>query len=108
MSKQMLVVAILAFPFTAHAECVPNAPEIGDIGPDSTSVCRTLQRLYPGTALVEQGRAIRSATEVVVDVLVDGRPIALGYVLSGYTWQLQGHDGRLAENTGVANAPRPE
>ncbi|NEV64869.1 hypothetical protein [Thiorhodococcus minor] len=108
MHKQTLLLALFTCALGAQADCVPSPPEIGDIGPDSTLVCRTLQQLYPGAALREEGRAIRSPTEVVVHASVDGRPITLSYALSGYRWRLQQDDARLAENVRAGASPETE
>lgn len=104
----LALLALLALPLGALADCVPDPPEIGDIGPDSALVCRTLQRLYPGVALRVDGRTIRSPTEVSVHASVDGRPLRLGYRLSGFSWQLEHSDARLADFAPPADATKTE
>jgi hypothetical protein len=92
MMKQLPALAILFLTFAAHAACVPDPPEIGDIGPSSELVCSALERQFPGAALTVLGRSIHSPTEVSVAASVNGKPIALRYKLSRYTWRL-GRDG---------------
>lgn len=105
MNKLTMLLALLALPLGAAADCLPSPPEIGDIGPDSALVCHMLQRLYPGAALREEGRAIHSPTAVSVHASVDGRPISVSYLLSGYSWRLERNDARLADFAVPAHAP---
>jgi hypothetical protein len=91
--KQTLILGLLPVFVSAHATCVRNPPEIGDIGPSSELVCAALERQFPDASLKVVGRSIHSPTEVSVAASVDGRPIALRYELSGYTWRLA-RDGR--------------
>jgi hypothetical protein len=70
------------------AACLPDAPELGDLGPDSGRVCDVLEHELPGTTLAVDGRSIHSATAVTVSASVDGRPVRLDYRLVGLTWEL--------------------
>ena len=77
------------------AACLPDAPELGDLGPDSGRVCDVLEHELPGTTLAVDGRSIHSATAVTVSASVDGRPVLLDYRLVGLTWN------------SMISAPRP-
>jgi hypothetical protein len=99
--NKILTLALLPITVAASANCVTDAPEIGDIGPSSALVCTALESRHPGTALTVEGRAIHSPTEVSVMASVDGRPVSLNYELSGYTWRLDQAAAR------VANVPSP-
>ena len=90
--KQMLILSMLPVAVSAQATCVPDAPEIGDIGPSSEVVCGQLDRRFSGTKSVVEGRAIHSPTEVSVRASVDGTPVRMGYELTGYTWRLTASD----------------
>jgi hypothetical protein len=96
MIKPTLTLAILLVAFAAHATCLKDPPEMGDIGPSSELVCTALAQLFPGAALTVVGRSIHSPTEVAVAASVNGRPIALRYKLSRYTWRLERSAGRTA------------
>jgi len=86
--KQMLILSMLPVAVSARATCMPDAPEIGDIGPSSEVVCRQLESHFAGAKLAVQGRAIHSPTDVSVLTSVDGTPVRMGYELTGYTWRL--------------------
>jgi len=88
MIKPTLILAILPVAFAAHAACLQDPPEVGDIGPSSQLVCNDLARLFPGAALAVEERTVYSPTAVSVDVSVDGKPVDLRYDLSGYRWRL--------------------
>ncbi len=94
--NRLIVLTLLPITIGANANCLTDAPEIGDIGPGSDLVCNALESRYPGVALAVEGRAIRSPTEVTVTASVDGRPVALHYQLNGYTWRVDGTDARVA------------
>jgi hypothetical protein len=97
MIKQALPLVMLTIPPGATGACRTDQPEIGDIGPDSELVCKELVSRFPRADLAVTGRVIRSAKEVSVGARVDGRPLALHYVLSGYRWQLASTGDRLAQ-----------
>ncbi len=86
--KQILILSILPFAVGAQATCVPDAPEIGDIGPSSEVVCDQLEDRFAGAELAVEGRSILSPTQVSVLASVDGRPLQMHYTLIGYTWDL--------------------
>lgn len=90
--KQMLILSMLPVAVSTQATCLPDAPEIGDIGPSSEVVCGQLERRFSGIKLAVEGRAIHSPTEVSVRASVDGTPVRMGYELTGYTWQLTAAD----------------
>jgi hypothetical protein len=102
MIKQTLILAILPVAVGAHATCLTDPPEMGDIGPSSELVCNGLQHRFPGAALVVEGRSIRSPTEVAVVASVDGKRVSLHYELAGYAWQLAETGSRIAD---VSAAP---
>ena len=97
MIRQTLLLALLPIAVASHATCVSDPPEIGDIGPGSHLVCAELERQFPGAVLAVTGRAVHSPTAVSVDVLVDGQSMTLRYGLSGYQWQLDQTDARVAD-----------
>jgi len=99
--NRILTLTLLPITITASANCVTDAPEIGDTGPSSELVCKSLEGRYTGAALTVEGRAVHSPTEVSVMASVDGRPVSMRYELSGYTWRLDQTGPR------VANAPSP-
>jgi hypothetical protein len=96
MIKQTLILSLLPVAVGAHARCASDPPEIGDIGPSSELVCAALEHQFPDASLKVVGRSIHSPTEVSVAASVDGRPIAVRYELSGYTWRLDRHGARIA------------
>lgn len=102
----MKTTIILALPLVAtgaHASCVTDQAEMGDIGPSSELVCQELEQRFAGAALAVEGRLIHSPTEVTVTASADGQPILLGYRLTGFTWHV--HDiGAGALNAGVQPA----
>ncbi len=95
--NKTLTLILLLFAVTASANCVTDAPEIGDTGPSSELVCKALESRYPGAAIAVEDRAIHSPTEVSVMASVDGRPVALNYELTGYTWRLDQAAARVAD-----------
>ncbi len=76
MIRHLLILAVLPVAFGAQAGCLPDAVEMGDIGPDSAIVCDELERLYPGATLAVETRTIHSPTEVSVIAAVDGASIS--------------------------------
>ncbi|NEX23116.1 hypothetical protein G3480_22925 [Thiorhodococcus mannitoliphagus] len=97
MIKHLLILATLPTSLTANAVCIKDQPEIGDIGPSSERVCEALARRFPEAAIAIEDRSIRSPTAVSVDASVDGKPISLTYVLSGYSWQLDEPGARIVD-----------
>lgn len=86
--NRILILTLLPAALGVRAACLPDAPEPGDIGPDSASVCEVLEHRFPGTALAVDGRSIHSGNWVTVTASVDGRPLRLDYRLTGLTWTL--------------------
>jgi hypothetical protein len=97
--NKTLILALLPIAVGANANCVTDAPEIGDIGPGSELVCNRLTQRFPSAALAVEGRTIHSPAEVRVTASVDGRPIVMDYRLAGFTWVLNGADARTAKVT---------
>jgi hypothetical protein len=96
MIKHLLMASPLLLSTGAGAVCTPDAPEIGDIGPDSTLVCRELERRFPDALSAVEDRTIRAADVVAVKVSVDGRPMVLQYSLTGFDWTLTAAEDGLA------------
>ena len=96
MIRATLVLAILPVAFGTHAACVPDPPEIGDIGPSAELVCTQLERQFPGATLAVDGRSIHSPTDVSVAASVNGKPIKLHYELLGFSWRPHKAGDRIA------------
>jgi len=95
--KPIIILALLPLALGAEASCVPDPPEMGDIGPGSGLVCQQLMQRHPGTALAVVGRSIRSPSDVSIQVSVDGRPVVLAYRLTGFTWRADDSSSDVAE-----------
>ena len=67
--------------FPLYATCTPDAPEIGDIGPDSQRVCEQLASQFPQSDIAILDRSIHSPEAVSVMVSLDGRQQSLEYQL---------------------------
>ena len=93
--NRILTLTLLPITVNASANCVTDAPEIGDVGPSSELVCKALENRYPGAVMTVEGRAIHSPTEVSVLASVDGRPVSLSFQLAGYTWRLDQNAARV-------------
>lgn len=78
------------------ALCTPDAPEMGDIGPSSELVCRSLERRFPDGKTVVENRRILSPDSVAVQVSIDGEPVVLTYELIGFRWNLATTGGGFA------------
>jgi hypothetical protein len=82
------LIACLSFAMSeGMATCIPDPPEIGDIGPVSELVCRDLETRFPGSIKAVENRTIRSPEKVEILVSVDGKSMVLGYELSGFVWE---------------------
>jgi hypothetical protein len=97
MIKQTLLLAVLPASLAAHADCVVDAPEIGDIGPGSELACAELEHRFPGQALAVEGRVIHSPTDVSIQVTRDGEPMTVRYRLSGLAWRSDEARAEIAE-----------
>jgi len=73
--------------FPLYATCTLDAPEIGDIGPDSQRVCEQLASQSPQSDIAILDRRIHSPEAVSVMVSVDGQRQSLEYVLRGADWR---------------------
>jgi len=100
MIKQASALALLSLAFGAHAACVPDPPELGDIGPSSELVCDRLEHQFPGAPTAVTGRSIHSPTQVSVFASVNGRRVSLDYELFGYRWELDEATARVADLPG--------
>lgn len=85
--KRLLLLAMVPLATGAQACCLPDAPEIGDIGPASDIVCRDLEQRYPGSDIEITGRSIESQRDVAVTATLDGEPVSLPYQLTGFVWK---------------------
>jgi hypothetical protein len=84
---QLIVpLACLTFAPGVRAACIADAPEIGDIGPDSERVCTVLDSDFPGAGVRVYDRQIHSPTHVVVLAEVDGETYSVQYRLQKADW----------------------
>jgi len=88
MMKLCLIPCLLLASVESFANCTPDAPEIGDIGPSSELVCRDLERRFPAALTAVDNRTIVSPNAVTVQVRVDGESMLLHYDLAGFDWTL--------------------
>ena len=88
MLKTILLPLSLTFSSVAFAACLPDSPELGDVGPDSQLVCTRLGARFPQTNIVVVDRKIHSPNSVSVIVTVDGQSESLEYKLIGADWEL--------------------
>ena len=88
MTKLCLIPCLLLASIESFANCTPDAPEIGDIGPSSELVCRELERRFPAALTAVESRTIVSPTAVKVQVSIDGESTLLHYDLAGFDWTL--------------------
>ena len=101
MIRQTLILTALVLPLDAGARCIPDQPEIGDIGPDSEIACRELERRFPTAALAVENRVIDSPQRVRIQARVDGEPVELSYELVRFSW-LPAKDGPGPATPGLA------
>jgi hypothetical protein len=94
--NRLLILTLLPAALGAQAACLPDAPELGDIGPDSVRVCSMLEQRFPGTLLTVDDRSIHSSTTVTVSASVNGNPVRLDYRLIGFEWVLDELGGPIA------------
>ena len=73
---------------TSQAGCLPDAYEIGDIGPGSDRICNMLEAQLPHSDIVIVDRKILSKNDISVTLVVDGKIDSLKYKLSGADWKL--------------------
>ena len=78
----------LAFSSVSYGACMPDSPEMGDIGPSSELVCDLLESQIPRTNIAIIDRKIHSPNSVSVIVLRDGQSRSLQYKLKGADWEL--------------------
>lgn len=95
MRNLSLMACLLLVNLPAFALCTPDAPEMGDIGPSSEVVCRTLEQHFPDATTVVENREILSPSSVAVRISVDGEPTILAYELSRFAWSLAATEGNL-------------
>ncbi|HSO82947.1 hypothetical protein [Thiocapsa sp.] len=87
MTKLPLIACLSFATFEGMAMCIPDPPEIGDIGPDAELVCRDLEQSFPESIKAVENRTIRSPEKVEILVSVDGKSMVLGYALDGFVWK---------------------
>ena len=95
MNRHNLIPIAMILTATANAACLPGSEEIGDTGPDDTTVCRYLESHYPNADIRIVNRDVLQADRVSVAFQVDGKPQRLEYQLSGFRWALK-NEGLLA------------
>jgi hypothetical protein len=91
-----LLVCLWCLSLPAFALCIPDAAEMGDIGPSSERVCRALEQRFPVRKTAVENRTILSPDSVAVQVSIDGEPMVLTYELTGFSWNLATPEGGLA------------
>jgi len=84
-----ILFTVLLSSSAAHAACLPDSPELGDIGPDSQLVCMMLESHSPNSKISVIDRKIQSHKRMSVIVDVDGRTESLNYTLIGADWILK-------------------
>jgi hypothetical protein len=87
MTKLPLIACLSFATFEGLAMCIPDPPELGDIGPDAELVCRDLEQRFPESIKAVENRTIRSPEKVEILVSVDGNSMVLGYELAGFVWK---------------------
>lgn len=81
-----LLLGTFAVAGVVQASCLADESEIGDIGPDSSRICKTLKQDFPNATIEVQNRNIRSPTKVIVTGRIDGKPFSLEYRLEYADW----------------------
>jgi hypothetical protein len=97
----LLALSLLPIAASVQASCLPDSPELGDIGPGSELVCRQLEDRFASAELTVLDRTIRSPTEVTVVASVNGTPLQIRYEFIGYSWQ------PMNLEQGIAAGPQP-
>ena len=87
MIKTAIALPALLLCASAHATCVTDSPELGDIGPASELICAHLERRSPDADIAIVERKIQSGEIVHVTVEVDGKRESRMYRLQGADWQ---------------------
>lgn len=95
--RMLLMAMLLPAVGGAQADCVTDAPEIGDIGPGADLVCDQLQQRFAGSVLAVAGRSILSPTEVLVLAAVDEQQLTMRYELDGFDWRLSATDASMGD-----------
>ena len=88
MLKVISISLALTFSSVSYGTCLPDSPEIGDIGPSSELVCDLLESQVPDTNVAIIDRKIHSSNSVSVMALLDGQSRTLEYKLKGADWEL--------------------
>ena len=88
MTKSILITLALTTFSSAHAACLPDSQELGDIGPSSEVVCETLASVSPQGDIRILDREINSPRLVTVKATIGDSTVNLNYSLKGYQWKL--------------------
>lgn len=88
MIKTILFTLTLAVIPGAHAACLQDSPEIGDIGPSSQLVCDLLEARFTQSDIAILDRKMHSRDTVAVIVAMNGQLQSLEYNLHGADWKL--------------------
>ena len=88
MLKSILIPVLLTTTSVSYGACLPDATEIGDIGPASQLVCDMLEVRSPNSDITILDRTIESHNAVSVAVDINGRTELLNYRLTGADWRL--------------------
>jgi len=92
MHKTIFLALALATLSEAHAACLQDSIEIGDIGPSAELVCDRLEARFPHSDIALLDRAIHSRQSVSVGVAINGHLETLKYDLRGADWKLAESD----------------
>lgn len=85
---RFIILTTLLSSSVAHAACLPDSSELGDIGPESQLVCTMLESRSPDSEISILDRRIGSRDKVSVIIEVNGRAGVLNYRLIGADWIL--------------------
>ena len=107
MRKTIFLALTLATLSEAHAACLQDSIEIGDIGPSSELVCDQLEERFPHSDIAILDRAIHSRHSVSVSVAINGHLESLEYDLRGADWKLRETDSLASyRDRAMAIVPR--
>lgn len=88
MFKIVLLSLALSLSTVVNGSCLPDPPELGDIGPDSNVVCQLLESWLPESNIAILDRNFPAYDTVSITVEVDGRHETIEYKLERADWKL--------------------
>ena len=86
MMKCAFSLALLLTTTGAHAACIGDSLEIGDIGPSADLLCRSLDVKHPGATVEITHRRVQSGERVSIDYSVSQQMHQVDYRLVGANW----------------------